>query len=189
MGVNIFESVLRKYRREKLRQARKEEANKLKQKIKEKDEETLRRLREESNRIKAEESLKNAGNSEYKEKIQKVRIIKKVLKNYITGDLFTDIQSKMPRSDFARIRNKNAKVVRTNKLRNSLKTKRGTNSYSYELPEGQVPYAQTIDRKNKFITRGYWGRTGNYVGNQLYNKLKNLEKSLNITVEKKGKGW
>lgn len=191
MAVNVFESVLRAHRRKKMLEKRKAATRERNEKIKAKDKELMKELERNKQIENMKRMLRAATDDEYKEKMKKVIVIKRELSTYITGALLQDIKGKMPRSDFAKIRDPKRKVKRTDNLRNSLTSKKGifTSNYEYELPEGKVPYARKINTHNKYITRGYWGRTHSYVGEQLYQKLKTLEGPLNIKVEKSGKGW
>lgn len=71
--------------------------------------------------------------------------------------LFAIERINMPRSSFAGVRNPNAKVKRTNNLRNLgfQYAKTGEGKYQFSVDLARFPYGGYIDEVG-YITHGYW---------------------------------
>ena len=112
--------------------------------------------------------------------------IKQELTRFIEGELFQGIKQRLPRSNFAGIRNvpgSRYRVRSTNNLRNSLllekKFQQRKTVLTLSIPAAQVPYAAKLDQKMRYITRGYWSeRMYQWIYDELESKSEQLENEM-----------
>lgn len=189
MPSNVFNRILQDQRRksakaleQKKKQAKKDKFKELSVKEQEKQKEELEKFRREQV---MDVVAKKSPDEEKQLRIDKALVITGVIKKFVMGDLLLDIRDKMPRSEFAGIRNSKRNPKRTQNLRNALTSKAVfLDRYRLELPEAKIPYARPLNISPVYITKGYWKKTGNYVYDSLYDELKKLEPKLSIKVTK-----
>ena len=112
--------------------------------------------------------------------------IKQELTRFVEGGLFQGIKQRLPRSNFAGIRNvpgSRYRVRSTNNLRNSLLLKKTFQQrktvLTLSIPAAQVPYAAKLDKKMRYITRGYWSeRMYHWIYDELKSKSEQLENEM-----------
>jgi len=111
--------------------------------------------------------------------------IRQLVHYLLQKNIFDQIKKKLPRSNFAGIKDIKYRPKRTNRLRNSLEFKTlGFGKYKYELDGSILKYPDIINQDTNFITYKYWDKIYEFVYEDLFKRLKNQEKILNIKVKK-----